>query len=64
MSARRATLELFVIHAICRWCVTTAALITGIWVMSLVACRRSRIEARHPATPGRAPAASTLEGRP
>lgn len=57
------SLELFVIHAMCRWCVTTAALITLIWVTSLVAYTRSRIEVRPSATPGRTPAASTLEGR-
>lgn len=32
-------LELFVIHAICRWCVTSAAIITAIWVVSLLALR-------------------------
>ncbi len=58
------SLELFVIHAICRWCVTTAALITLIWVTSLVAYGRSRIEARPSATSGRAPAAPAGEGRP
>ena len=37
-------LELFVIHAICRWCVASAAIITAIWVISLasVAGRASR----------------------
>ena len=33
-------LELFVIHAICRWCVGSAAIITGIMVLSLVPVRR------------------------
>ncbi len=32
-------LELFVIHAICRWCVTSAVIMTAIWLVSLVALR-------------------------
>ena len=32
-------LELFVIHAICRWCVGSAAIITAIWVVSLLSLR-------------------------
>ena len=32
-------LELFVIHAICRWCVGSAAIITAIWVVALVSIR-------------------------
>jgi uncharacterized membrane protein len=28
-------LELFVIHAICRWCVASAVIITAIWLVSL-----------------------------
>jgi len=32
-------LELFVIHAICRWCVTSAAIMTAIWIVSLQALR-------------------------
>lgn len=28
-------LELFVIHAICRWCVTSAVIMTAIWLVSL-----------------------------
>lgn len=32
-------LELFVIHAICRWCVASAVIITAIWIVSLVALR-------------------------
>ncbi len=58
------SLELFVIQAICRWCVTTAALMLLIWVTSLVAYGRSRIEARHLATPGRTRAAPVGEGPP
>jgi len=32
-------LELFVIHAICRWCVGSALVITGIWIVSLLSLR-------------------------
>ena len=32
-------LELFVIHAICRWCVGSAVIITAIWFVSLLALR-------------------------
>ena len=34
-------LELFVIHAICRWCVGSAVIITGIFVCSLLGLRHS-----------------------
>ena len=34
-------LELFVIHAICRWCVGSAAIVTGIFVCSLLGLRHS-----------------------
>jgi uncharacterized membrane protein len=33
-------LELFVIHAICRWCVASAVIITAIFVLSLLDARR------------------------
>jgi len=33
-------LELFVIHAICRWCFGSAMIITLIWIVSLAALRR------------------------
>lgn len=33
-------LELFVIHAICRWCVGSAVVIAAIWIVALVALRR------------------------
>ena len=33
-------LELFVIHAICRWCVASAIVITLIWIIALAALRR------------------------
>jgi uncharacterized membrane protein len=39
------SLELFVIHAICRWCVGSAVIITAIWVVAmleLVGTRRHR----------------------
>ena len=31
--------ELFVIHAVCRWCVGSAAIIAAIWVVALAALR-------------------------
>src|SRR3989449_1332636 len=34
-------LELFVIHAICRWCVGSAVIVTAIWGVALSAVRRS-----------------------
>ena len=33
-------LELFVIHAICRWCVASAVIMTAIWGVSMAALRR------------------------
>jgi len=32
-------LELFVIHAICRWCVGSAVIIAAIWIVSLLSLR-------------------------
>jgi uncharacterized membrane protein len=32
-------LELFVIHAICRWCVTSAVIMAAIWLVSLAGLR-------------------------
>lgn len=32
-------LELFVIHAICRWCVTSAVVISIIWIVAVLALR-------------------------
>jgi uncharacterized membrane protein len=32
-------LELFVIHAICRWCVASAVIMTAIWLVSLHSLR-------------------------
>lgn len=34
-------LELFVIHAICRWCVASAVIMTAIWVLAVVEFRRA-----------------------
>ena len=34
-------LELFVIHAICRWCVGSAVIITAIWVVAVAGLRRN-----------------------
>lgn len=36
-------LELFVIHAICRWCVGSAVIITAIWIVSLRSLRTPAI---------------------
>ena len=33
-------IELFVLHAICRWCVGSAVIMTAIWVLSLADLRR------------------------
>lgn len=33
-------LEFFVIHAICRWCVGSAVIITVIWIVAVMAMRR------------------------
>ena len=35
-------LELFVIHATCRWCVGSAAIMTAIWLVALSAVGRKR----------------------
>jgi uncharacterized membrane protein len=32
--------ELFVLHAICRWCVASAAIMTGIWVAAVAGLSR------------------------
>jgi uncharacterized membrane protein len=36
------SLEMFVIHAWCRWCLGSAAIITLIWFVALPAALRSR----------------------
>jgi len=33
-------LELFVIHAICRWCVGSAVIITAVWIVALLGLKR------------------------
>ncbi|HEV8265329.1 MAG TPA: vitamin K epoxide reductase family protein [Gemmatimonadales bacterium] len=35
-------LELFVIHAICRWCVTSAVIMTAIWGVAMLGLRGGR----------------------
>jgi uncharacterized membrane protein len=40
-------IELFVLHAICRWCVVSALIITAIWVLALGGLRHA------PAAPNR-----------
>ncbi len=34
-------IELFVLHAICRWCVASAVIITAMWLLSLADLRRA-----------------------
>lgn len=46
-------LELFVIHAVCRWCVASAVVMTAIWVIALLALRRSRSDGREQRGEGR-----------
>jgi uncharacterized membrane protein len=35
------SLELFVLHAICRWCVASAAIMTVIWVLAIAGLRQT-----------------------
>jgi len=35
------SIELFVLHAICRWCVVSAAIMTAIWVVAVTCLRRT-----------------------
>jgi len=45
-SAYLTYLELFVIHAVCPWCVVSALLMTSIWILALVdVVRRRRVDA-------------------
>ena len=44
-------LELFVIHAICRWCVGSAGVITAIWIVSLLSLRSPAIRTDRGASP-------------
>ena len=34
-------IELFVLHAICRWCMASAVIMTAVWVLSIVEVRRT-----------------------
>lgn len=43
-------LELFVIHAICRWCVGSAVIMTAIWVVAVLALRAPCSLSTFPAT--------------
>ena len=43
--------ELFLIHAICRWCVTSATIITVIWVLTFLALRTDRAASPPPQDP-------------
>ena len=42
--------ELFLIHAICRWCVGSAVIITLIWIVSLLSLRTPGIRTDHAAS--------------
>jgi len=35
------SLELLVLHAICRWCIASAAIMTAIWVLALTGLRQT-----------------------
>ena len=43
--------ELFLIHAICRWCVTSAAIITALWVLTFLGLRTDRAASPPPRDP-------------
>ena len=45
-SAYLTYLELFVIHAICRWCVGSAAIVFGIFIAALIEYRRTHRSVR------------------
>jgi uncharacterized membrane protein len=44
-------LELFVIHAICRWCIGSAVIITAIWIVSLLSLKSPAIRPDHATSP-------------
>jgi uncharacterized membrane protein len=44
-------LELFVIHAICRWCVGSAVIITALWIVSLLSLRSPALRTDRGASP-------------
>ena len=46
-------IELFVIHAICRWCVGSAVIITAIWIVSLLSLRSPVLRTDPAASPPR-----------
>ena len=46
-------LELFVIHAICRWCVGSAVIITATWVVALLSLRSPALRTDRVASPPR-----------
>jgi len=46
-------LELFVIHAVCRWCVTSAGLITSLFVISALSWRSGSHTSGRAGVPGR-----------
>jgi uncharacterized membrane protein len=46
-------LELFVIHAICRWCIGSAVIIAATWVVSLLAVRSPALRTDLAASPPR-----------
>jgi uncharacterized membrane protein len=43
-------LELFVIHAICRWCIGSAVIITAIWIVSVTSLRSPGLRTDHGAS--------------
>ncbi len=45
-------LELFVLHALCRWCVGSTAIITSIWVVSIVGLKSWRVRSGEWFDPG------------
>src|SRR5438477_1473834 len=44
-------LELFVIHAICRWCVGSAVVITSMWIVSILSLRSPAIHTDRAVSP-------------
>jgi len=44
-------LELFVIHAICRWCIGSAIIITAIWIVSLLSFKSPGLRTGHEVSP-------------
>jgi len=44
-------LELFVIHAICRWCVGSAVIITSMWIVSILSLRSPAIHTDRAVSP-------------